>query len=133
LLDVVDHQHPARHGLLAQLVQCLELEMAKLLMLVPCFIISTRGEAKWPSHLELEHVESVRAATDLDEKPTTPIPNPEWENPLVDLHLRPALVQLSEAHDGVVQRWDVVDAMQHAVLTNLACEHNRADTLNLHP
>ena len=47
-------------GLLAQLVQCLEVEMAESLVPVPHFIITARGEAEWPSHLEMEDIETVR-------------------------------------------------------------------------
>ena len=85
LLDVVDHRHPACHSPLAQLVQHLEVEMAEPFVPVPRFIVSARGEAEWSSHLKMEDIEAVRTAADLDEKPTTPIPN--LKDALVDLRL----------------------------------------------
>jgi len=52
-------------------------------MQTPRFI-TIQGEVEWPSHLELEDVEAVPTAADLDKKPAAPIPNPQ--DYLVDLH-----------------------------------------------
>jgi hypothetical protein len=35
---------------------------------------------------------------------------------LVNLHFRPAFIELPQAHDGVVQRRDEVDAMEDSVV-----------------
>ena len=61
LLDVVDHQHPTHHGLLAELVKHLETEVAEPLVPAPGFIILPCGEAKWSRRLEVEDIEAACA------------------------------------------------------------------------
>lgn len=73
---MVDHRHPAHHGLLVQLVQRFKVEIAEPFMPTPHFIISARGETKWSSHLEVEGVEAIQTMANLDEMMVALIPNP---------------------------------------------------------
>jgi hypothetical protein len=107
LLDVVDLRHPAHHLLAPELPERLEVEMPKLLMLMPGPIISTSGEAEGPSHLHVKHVQPVAPMVDLGEKATAAAPDPE--HPLINLHSRAGLVKPAEADDRVPEGRDVVD------------------------
>lgn len=96
----------------------------------PHFIIVARGEAEPLGRVEVEDVEVIGATPNLNKKPVALIPNPQ--NALVDLHFRPALVQLAEAHVGIAERWDVVDAVKHLVLVVLRLENDGTDAMDLH-
>jgi hypothetical protein len=85
LPDVLDHRQSTHHVLLAELVQHVEVEVAETLVLVPRLVILAHGKAKRPSRLEVEEIEAIGAAPDLDQKPAALIPNPQ--HALVDLHL----------------------------------------------
>jgi hypothetical protein len=66
LLDVLDHRQRAHHGLLAELVQRVEVEMPKPLVPAPSFVILACGEAERLGRLEMEDIEAVCASSDLD-------------------------------------------------------------------
>jgi hypothetical protein len=85
LPDVLDYRQSAHHVLLAEFVQHVEVEVAEELMPAPRFIILTRGQAERPSSLEVEDVEAIGAAPDLDQKLAALILDPQ--HALVDLHL----------------------------------------------
>jgi hypothetical protein len=57
---------------------------------------------------------------------------PNHHDSVIDLHTQTALIQLSQADDGVPQRRDVVDSGEQSVLTRLDGEDDGADVLDLH-
>ena len=85
LLDMLDRRQPVHHVVLGELVERVEVEVAVAFMPVPCFVILARGEVEWLRRLEVEDVEAIGAAPDLDEKPATLVPNPQ--HTLINLHL----------------------------------------------
>jgi len=131
LLCVLDDGEAARHGVLAELVQRFEVEVAKPLVPEPVVVVLPCGEADRLRGVEVEHIEAARSAVYLDQE------TPAWildaQHAMVDLHLGPAFIKLAQAHDGVAQRRDEVDALQHAMLSVLRLEHDGADALYLHP
>ena len=78
----------------------------------------------------MEDVKAVGASVHLDEKATMAIP--DTQDPVLDLHARAVLIQLSQADDGVPQRGDVVDTGEQPVLAGLGVEDDGADALDLH-
>jgi hypothetical protein len=127
---VLDHRHAAHHGVLAELVQRLEVEVAEPLVLAPGVIALPRGKADQLRGLEVEDIEATRPAVHLDEKMSTTIR--DAKHALVNLHLGPTFIELPQAHDGVAQRRDEVDAMEDSVVAILGLEHNGANALDLH-
>jgi hypothetical protein len=89
-----------------------------------------RGEADRLRGLEVEDVEVTGPAVHLDKK--TSMTMLDVKHALVSLHLGPAFIKLPQAHDGVVQRRDEVDAMEDSVVAVLGLEHDGADTLDIH-
>lgn len=61
---------------------------------------------------------------------TTAVPNLEYSP--IDLHQRVAFVKLVKVDDGIVERRDVVDTVEHPVLAGLVLEHDGANAANLH-
>jgi hypothetical protein len=89
-----------------------------------------RGKADRLRDLEVEDIEATGSVVHLDEKTSTTIP--DGKHALVNLHLGPAFIELPQAHDGVVQRWDELDAMEDSVVAILGLEHDGANALDLH-
>jgi hypothetical protein len=114
----------------AELVQRLEVEVVESFVPAPGVIILPCGEAERLRGLKMEDVEAAGPAIHLDEEAPAAIPNAK--HTLFDLHLGPPFIELAEAHDGVAQRWDEVNAVKDSVLAGLGFEHDRADTLDLH-
>jgi hypothetical protein len=54
LLIVLDHRHATHHGLLAELVQRLEVEMTEPFVPAPGFVVLPRGEVEWLRGLKME-------------------------------------------------------------------------------
>jgi hypothetical protein len=100
LLGVLDHWHAVHHGVLAKLVQRLEVEVAKPLVLVLGVVALPHDEADRLRGLEVEDVEVTRPAVHLDEKTSAMIL--DAKHALVSLHLGPTFIELPQAHDGVV-------------------------------
>ena len=61
------------------------MKVAVAFMLAPCFVILVHGEAERLSCLEVEDVEAIGAAPDLDEKSSVLVPNPQHTS--INLHL----------------------------------------------
>jgi hypothetical protein len=59
LLDVLDHRHAAHHGLLAELVQRLEVEVAEPFVPAPGFVVLPRGKAERLCGLKMEDIEAA--------------------------------------------------------------------------
>jgi hypothetical protein len=78
----------------------------------------------------VEDVEVTRPTVHLDEKSSGTIP--DVKHALLNLHLGPTFIELPQAHDGVTQRQDEVDAMEDSVVAILGLEHNGANALDLH-
>jgi hypothetical protein len=64
--------------------------MAEALMPAPCLIVLARGEVERLGRVEVEDVEAISAAVDLDKQPLAPILDPQ--HAILDLHLRASLV-----------------------------------------
>jgi hypothetical protein len=92
LLSVLDHRHVAHHGLLAELVQRLEVEVAESFVPAAGVVVLPRGEAERLRGLEMEDVEAAGPAVHLDEEAPTAIP--DAEHALVDLHLGPPFIEV---------------------------------------
>ena len=112
-------------------MQRLDVEVGKLLTPEPVVVVLPCGEADRLRGVEVGHVEAARPAVHLDQE--APAWIPDAQHAMVDLHLGPAFIKLAQAHDGVAQRQDEVDALQHAMLIVLCLEHDGVDALNLHP
>jgi hypothetical protein len=81
-------------------------------------------------HLHEKNVKVVGAFVHLGEKAKMAIPNAQ--DPMLDIHARVILIQLSQADDEVPQRGDVVDAGEQSKLAGLGSEDDGTDTLDLH-
>ena len=77
----------------------------------------------------MQHVEMVEAMANVGEEATMVVPNLKYSS--VDLHPRAAFVKLVKA-DGVAERQDVVDVVEHPVLASLGLEQDGADAADLH-
>jgi hypothetical protein len=130
LVNVVDMQHLVHHLLAPELLERLEVEVPKPLVPTLGLIISMSGEAEGSSHIHVKHVHPVAPVVDLGEKVNAEVPDPE--HPSVNLHPRVALVELTEADDGVSEGRDVVDSREQLVLAGLTHEHNRPNDVDLH-
>jgi hypothetical protein len=130
LLGVLDHRHAAHHEVLAELVQRLKVEVVKPLVPVPSVVALPCGEADRLRGLKVEDVEATGSMVHLDKKTSVTIP--DAKHALVSLHLGPTFIELPQAHDGVAQRRDEVDAMKDSVVAVLGLEHDGADALDLH-
>jgi hypothetical protein len=118
------------HLLTPELPERLKVEMPESSVPSLGLIVSTSGEAQGPSHLHMKHVQPVAPTVDLGEKTTMAVPDPE--HPLINLHPRATLVEMTETDDGVPEGRDVVDPMEQLVLAGLGHEHDGPDTTNLH-
>jgi hypothetical protein len=72
----------------------------------PSIVVMAGCKTKRLRHLRVKDIEAV-ALVDLDEEPAAMIL--DAQHPMLDLHARSVLIQLSQADDGVPQRGDVVD------------------------
>jgi hypothetical protein len=110
------------HLLTPELPEHLKVEMPESSVPSLGLIVSTSGEAEGPGHLHMKHVQPVAPTVDLGEKTTMAVPDPE--HPLINLHPRATLVEMTETDDGVPEGRDVVDPMEQLVLAGLGHEHN---------
>ena len=90
LADVAYHRQPTRHVVLGQLSECVEVEVAVPLVLAPSFIVLARGETERRGRLDVEDVEPVGAAANLDEQPLVLIPDPQ--DSVINHHLGSSLI-----------------------------------------
>ena len=90
LADVADRRQPVRHVILGQLTKCVEVEVAVPLMPAPSFIVLARGETERRGRLDVEDVEPVGAAANLDEQPLVLIPDPQ--DSVINHHLGSSLI-----------------------------------------
>src|SRR3954465_3270763 len=104
--------------------------MPKALMPLPRLVVPTSCETKGLCHMHVKDVESICTSGYLGEKASVAIP--DVQDPMLDQHARAVLIHLPQAHDGVPQRGDVVDASEQPVLSGLGGEDDGADTLDLH-
>jgi hypothetical protein len=118
------------HLLVVELLQGLEVEMPKALVPPLGVIVTVSYKTKGLRHLHMEDIEAVAPSAHLGEELETTIP--DVQHPMLDLHTRAVLNQLSQADDGVPQRGDVVDAGEQPMFTGLGDEDNGANTLDLH-
>ena len=126
---MLDSRHALYHLLVAELLQGLKVEVPKALVPPPGVVVAAGCKTHGLRHLHVEDVEAVGASVHLDEKATVAIP--DTQDPVLDLHARAVLIQLSQADDGVPQRGDVVDTGEQPVLAGLGGEDDGADTIDL--
>jgi hypothetical protein len=105
-------------------------KVPKALVPLPCLVVPTSSKAEGLCYLHVEDIESIDASDYLGKKATMVIPNPH--DSILDLHMRTALIQLSQADDRVPQRGDVVDYGEQSVLTRLSGEDDEAEALDLY-
>ena len=86
LADVADHRQPTRHVVLGQLTKCVEVARRH----VPSFIILARGKAERRGRLDVEDVEPVGTAANLDEQPLVLILDPQ--DSVINHHLGSSLI-----------------------------------------
>jgi hypothetical protein len=118
--------HPLGTGLL----QGLKVKVPKELVPLPRLIVLTSNKAEGLCYLHVEDIESIGASGYLGKKAVMAIPNPH--DSILDLHTRTALIQLSQADNGVPQCGDVVDSGEQSVLTRLGGKDDGVDALDLH-
>jgi hypothetical protein len=80
-------------------------KVPEALVPLPRLIVPTSSKTEGLCYLHVEDIESIGASGYLGKKATL---NPH--DSVLDLHTRTALIQLSQADDGVPQRGDVVDS-----------------------
>jgi hypothetical protein len=127
---VVKARHVSYHPLGTEPLQGLEVKVPEALMPLPRLVVPTSSKAEGLCYLHVEDIESIGASGYLGKKATMAIPNPH--DSVLDLHMRTALIQLSQVDDRVPQRGDVVDSGEQSVLTRLDDEDDRANALDLH-
>ena len=131
LLHMLDDGQTAHHGVLIELSQRLKVEVAEPLVPAPVDVVLPCGEAHRLRDVEVEHVEAVGPAVHLDEE--APALVSDAKHSVLDLHLGSSFIELAKTHDGVAQRQYEVDAVKNVMLAILGLEHDRANTLDLHP
>jgi hypothetical protein len=104
-------------------------KVPEALVPLPRLVVPTSSKAEGLCYLHVEDRESIGASGYLGKKVMMAIPNPH--DSILDLHTRTALIQLSQADDGVPQCRDVVDSGEQSVLTRLGGEDDGADALDL--
>jgi hypothetical protein len=87
------------HPIGTELLQGLEVKVPEALVSVPRLIVPTSSNAEGLCYLHVEDIESIGASGYLGKKVTMAIPNAH--DSVFDLHTRTALIQLSQADDGV--------------------------------
>jgi hypothetical protein len=111
-------------------LQGLEVKVPEPLVSLPRLVVPTSSKTEGLCYLHIEDIESIGASGYLGKKAMMAIPNPH--DSILDLHMRTALIQLSQTDDRVPQRGDVVDSGEQSVLTKLGGEDDGADALDLH-
>jgi hypothetical protein len=127
---VVKARQTSYHPLGTEPLQGLEVKVPEALVPLPRLVVPTSSKAEGLCYLHIEDIESIGASGYLGKKAMMEITNPH--DSVLDLHMRTALIQLSQADDRVPQRGDVVDSSEQSVLTRLSGEDDRADALDLH-
>jgi hypothetical protein len=130
LLHVIKARLASYHPLGTEPLQGLEVKVPEALVALPCLVVPTSSKAEGLCYLHVEDVESIGASSYLGKKATMVIPNPH--DPVLDIHTRTVLIQLSQADDRVSLRGDVIDSGEQSVLTRLSGEDDGADALDLH-
>jgi hypothetical protein len=130
LLHVVKARQASYHPLGTEPLQGLEVKVPEALVPLPRLVVPMNNKAEGLCYLHVEDMESIGASGYLGKKAMMAMPNPH--DSVLDLHMRTALIQLSQADDRVPQRGDVVDSGEQSVLIRLGGEDDRADTLDLH-
>jgi hypothetical protein len=130
LLHMVKAQQASYRPLGTKLLQSLEVKVPEALVPLPRLVVPTSSKAEGLCYLHVEDMESIDASDYLGKKATMVIPNPH--DSVLDLHMRTALIQLSQADDRVPQRGDVVDYGEQYVLTRLSGEDDGVEALDLY-
>jgi len=130
LLHMVKARQASHHLHGTKPLQGLEVKVPEALVPLPRLVVPMSSETKGLCHLHVEDIESICAFGYLGKKATTAVPNPH--DPVLDLHVRTVLIQLSQADDRVPHCGDVVDYDEQPVLTRHSGEDDRADALDLH-
>jgi hypothetical protein len=76
LLHVLDSWHALHHLLVADLLEVLEVEVPKALVLLPSIVVTAGYKAHGLCHLHVENVEAVGTSVHLSKKATMVIPDP---------------------------------------------------------
>jgi hypothetical protein len=127
---VVKARQASYHPFGTEPLQGLEVKVPEALVPLPRLVVPTSSKAEGLCYLHVEGIESIGASSYLGKKATMAILNPH--DSIIDLHTQIALIQLSQADDGVPQRGDVVDSGEQYVLTRLGGKDDRSDALDLH-
>jgi hypothetical protein len=127
LFHVVKARQTSYHPLGIEPLQDLEVKVPEALVPLSRLVVPMSSKAEGLCYLHVEDIESIGASSYLGKKATMAIPNPH--DSTLDLHTRTALIQLSQADDGVPQRGNVVDSGEQSVLTRLGGEDDGVDAL----
>ena len=119
-----DRRQPTCHPTLRELVKSVEVEVVVPLVPALGFIFLASGEAEQLGRVDVEDVEAVGTAVNLEE-PLALVLNPR--NAIFNLHLGASFVELAETHDHVSECRDEVHAIKYPVLTVLHLEDDGAD------
>jgi hypothetical protein len=123
-------QQASYHPLGTEPLQGLEVKVPEALVPLSRLVVPTSSKAEGLCYLHVEDIESIGASGYLGKKAIIAIPNPH--DSVLGLHMRTALIQLSQSDDRVPQCGDVVDSSEQSVLTRLGSEDDGADALDLH-
>jgi hypothetical protein len=130
LLHVVMARQTSYHPLGTEPLHGLEVKVPEALVSLPRLVIPMRSRAEGLCYIHVEDIESNGASGYLGKKVTMAIPNPH--DSVLDIHMRTALIQLSQVDDGIPQRRDIVDSGEQYVLIRLGGENDRVNVLDLH-
>jgi hypothetical protein len=117
------HYLEARHVL-----QCVEGNVAELVMAPPCVVIMSSGKADGARDIEAQHVQMIGVTPHLGEEPLLPIPNAKHN--IVDVDRGAILIKLAKAHDAVTEPRNVIKMLD--VVVRSSKEHLRARLFEVH-
>jgi hypothetical protein len=102
LLHVVKARQASYHPLGTEPLQSLEVKVPEALVPLAHLVVPISSKTEGLCYLHVEDIKSIGASGYLGKKATMAISNPH--DSVLDLHIRTALIQLSQTDDRVSQR-----------------------------
>lgn len=91
---MVNHRHPARHLLLAESPECVEVQMAETLVPLPRLFILACRETEGLCSLKMQNIQPILPSVYLGEQTAALVPNAK--HAIVNHNLGPSFIKLSQ-------------------------------------